>query len=177
MASLAIDRRRGGARVQYNTDALISLPDQSRVVFGRTANLSPSGLFVLSPMVYGMGTQITCTFILQKQKLTLRGRVARVTEAQPSGMGIAFTNLGESVRSLLHDATTLRPQASPQLAGNKFSQPARLKEPAAAPNFTDDDATLIIDPWLGADDARIWNWALALVASGFFITLTTYLLL
>jgi hypothetical protein len=45
------------------------------------------------------------------------------------------------------------------------------------PNFTDDEATMVIDPWLGSDDARIWNWALALVASGFFITLTTYLLL
>jgi hypothetical protein len=102
MTSVAIDRRRGGARVQYNTEALLTLPDRNRVVFGRTANLSPSGLYVLSPMVYGVGTQISCTFIVQRQKLTLRGRVARVIEAQPSGMGIAFTNLAESDRYCDH---------------------------------------------------------------------------
>lgn len=163
--------------MQYDTEALLTLQDQRRVVFGRTANLSPSGVFVLSPKVYRVGTPLRCTIMLLRKKLTLRGRVARVIETEPSGMGIAFTNLSEDHRSLLHEATSIRPQLSPQLASYRQPRPSRLKEPLGAPDFTDEEATLIVDPLLGSGDARVWNWALALVTSGFLITLAAYLFL
>jgi Tfp pilus assembly protein PilZ len=102
--------RRRSERIDIN-DAFATLADGTYV-----SNLSEHGVFVHSPELFPIGTEIDLRFTVLLDDpvvVAARGRVVR-HQTDPQGMGIEFTNLAPEAILRINDALrSQRPQKAP----------------------------------------------------------------
>ena len=88
------DRRQ--FRVDYKAAVRVVMPEDRRTIFGHSANLSESGIFVAATESCPVGARVICEIALPEERLTLEGRVVWLQRANASsevGMGIQFVEL------------------------------------------------------------------------------------
>ena len=105
--------RRGGGRVAFDETVQVLPLGSQQTIWARAQNLSESGIFVSSSRLFGIGTAIGLRLPLPtgEGRISLRGRVVRVSGGARPGMGIAFEPLGE------HESEALRRAVQQALPG------------------------------------------------------------
>jgi hypothetical protein len=100
--------RRGGSRVAFEKQVQVLPLGTQHTIWARAANLSEHGIFVSSSRLFGVGTTIGVRLPLAGEgRVSLRGRVVRVSGGARPGMGIAFEELDEHESEALRRAVGL----------------------------------------------------------------------
>jgi hypothetical protein len=100
---------RGAARAAYVCQAeCVELTSGTRIPGARISDLSESGAFVESMVVFGLGSQVRLDFALGHAPVSV---IAEVVNPMPAmGMGLRFLDLGPESRSLIQELVGQAPE-------------------------------------------------------------------
>jgi uncharacterized protein (TIGR02266 family) len=135
----------------------------SDVRTGRTLNISRTGAFVRTDQPASVGTRVELTFSEPGNKsFVVFGEVVRVVpeEEGQAGMGVAFTNVGESTRKRLE--SLIRGTSLQTERDALYGHPPARSDPADKSNMQ----TTVVASSVAMDPRTAFNRALKLRATG-----------